>query len=120
MSGTKNLESVPALASKGWKLFPQHSGTKQPTIRKGWNTKATDSTKQLTEWWTASPDANIGVKTGKVSNIIVLDVDGDAGVRVAHKVRRQVWANPHNTHVEDWQRLSLLFQTPRPEVHNRT
>jgi hypothetical protein len=79
MTSNKNLDAVLALASKGWKLFPQHSGTKHPIIRKGWNTKATDATKQLTELWTASPSANIGVKTGLVSSLMVLDVDGATG-----------------------------------------
>lgn len=94
MSTTKNLESALELAKRGWKLYPQHSGTKRPTIRKGWNTKATDSTKQLTEWWTASPSANIGVKTGKVSNLMVLDVDGDAGVESLRKLEEKYGAIP--------------------------
>jgi Bifunctional DNA primase/polymerase, N-terminal/Primase C terminal 1 (PriCT-1) len=94
MSGTKNLASVLALASKGWKLFPQHSGTKHPTIRKGWNTKATDSPKQLTEWWDALPSANIGVKTGRVSNLLVLDVDGATGAESLRKLEEKYGALP--------------------------
>jgi hypothetical protein len=30
-------------------------------------------------WWTKWPQANVGIVTGKVSGIIVLDVDGDPG-----------------------------------------
>src|SRR6267378_4207281 len=108
MSGTKNLESVLALASKGWRLFPQHSVVngectckdstcehvaKHPTIR-GWQNKATGATAQLTEWWTASPSANIGVKTGRVSGLMVLDVDGDAGVESLIKLEDKYGALP--------------------------
>lgn len=94
MGGTKNLENVLALASKGWKLFPQHSVVnglctcgdskcehvaKHPVIR-SWQSNATASTAQLTKWWSTAPDANVGVLTGRESNLMVLDVDGDAGV----------------------------------------
>jgi Bifunctional DNA primase/polymerase, N-terminal/Primase C terminal 1 (PriCT-1) len=94
MSSTTKLDAVLELAKRSWNLFPQHSVVnggctcgdskcehvaKHSTIRKGWNTKATGATKQLTEWWTASPSANIGVKTGLVSYLMVIDVDGATG-----------------------------------------
>src|SRR5262249_45057018 len=34
---------------------------------------------QIDAWWRDWPDANIGVATGTVSGVVVLDVDGDAG-----------------------------------------
>ena len=34
---------------------------------------------EVNEWFTNYPDANIGILTGKVSNVFVLDVDGSAG-----------------------------------------
>jgi DNA-binding transcriptional ArsR family regulator len=37
---------------------------------------ATDNADQIKEWWTRWPDANIGVATGKPSNIVVIDQDG--------------------------------------------
>src|SRR6202035_4002817 len=43
----------------------------------------------LTEWWTASPSANIGVKTGRVSGLMVLDVDGDVGVESLRKLEEK-------------------------------
>jgi P4 family phage/plasmid primase-like protien len=36
---------------------------------------ATNDKKLIEQWWRQWPDANIGVATGKVSNIIVVDVD---------------------------------------------
>jgi putative DNA primase/helicase len=33
----------------------------------------------ISRWWTDTPDANIGIATGAVSGVVVLDVDGDDG-----------------------------------------
>lgn len=42
---------------------------------------ATDNVELIRHWWRVSPDANIGIATGKVSRLIVLDVDGEEGER---------------------------------------
>jgi putative DNA primase/helicase len=34
----------------------------------------------VTRWWRADPSANIGIATGARSHILVLDIDGDAGL----------------------------------------
>jgi hypothetical protein len=36
---------------------------------------ATTDTKTIASWWTRWPDANIGIATGRVSSLVVLDVD---------------------------------------------
>jgi len=35
---------------------------------------------EIQEWWTRNPAANVGIVTGAVSGIIVLDIDGTKGV----------------------------------------
>ena len=40
---------------------------------------ATTNRKKIKRWWTADPDANIGIATGQISNLVVIDVDGGAG-----------------------------------------
>jgi putative DNA primase/helicase len=40
---------------------------------------ATTDPDAIKEWWSKMPDANIGIATGKESNLIVLDVDGPEG-----------------------------------------
>ena len=34
---------------------------------------------EIRQWWTQWPQANIGIVTGKVSGVMVLDVDGEEG-----------------------------------------
>ena len=107
-SSTTKLDAVLELAKRSWDLFPQHSVVnggctcgdskcehvaKHP-IHKGWKTNATGATKQLTAWWTASPFANIGVKTGRAAYVIVLDVDGDIGAESLRKLEEKYGALP--------------------------
>jgi hypothetical protein len=82
-------------AALGWRVFPvlavsQTGGCecgnsecdrpgKHPAI-KGWPSAATTDAAKITAWWSAQPDRNIGIATGKESNLTVLDVDGDEGV----------------------------------------
>jgi hypothetical protein len=40
---------------------------------------ATRDLKQIMKWWTEWPDAQIGVPTGQVNRLVVLDIDGEEG-----------------------------------------
>jgi hypothetical protein len=44
----------------------------------GWHEKATTDEAQVREWWTMNPRAGVGIVTGSVSGVWVLDIDGDA------------------------------------------
>ncbi len=60
----------------GWMVFPLAAGSKVPAIRKGQGFKqATDDYDTITEWARKFPDANVGVATGEVSGITVVDID---------------------------------------------
>jgi hypothetical protein len=47
---------------------------KHPRTRHGVNDASLDLS-QVHDWWTRTPNANVGIATGKVSGIFVLDVD---------------------------------------------
>jgi hypothetical protein len=44
--------------------------------------RATES--DIRRWWARWPDANVGIVTGEVSDIVVLDVDGEQGRAAIH------------------------------------
>lgn len=60
-----------------WPVFPV-SIDKIPLTRHGYK-DATVSPNQINEWDNLYPDANIAIATGRVSGLIVLDVDGEEG-----------------------------------------
>jgi Fe2+ or Zn2+ uptake regulation protein len=49
---------------------------------------------KVVEWWTRWPDANVGVVTGKVSGITVVDVDTDAGMEALKRFLPPLFITP--------------------------
>lgn len=69
------LDHALAYAARGWHVFPCKPRGKTPITAHGVK-DATDNLDQVRAWWTATPDANIGLATGGASSVIVIDIDG--------------------------------------------
>jgi len=67
------LEAALDYAARGWHVFPVNSA-KEPLVERGLNAATTDEA-QIRAWWTAMPNAAIGVRTGAISGIAILDLD---------------------------------------------
>ncbi|KAE8765393.1 bifunctional DNA primase/polymerase [Georgenia thermotolerans] len=65
------------LARAGVPVFPCVSGAKQPLTRRGFLDASPDAG-QVAVWWRRWPDANLGLPTGTVSGVDVVDVDAKA------------------------------------------
>lgn len=79
---------------EGWSVLPLHSRTdggacscgrrdcpspaKHPRVLNGLLNASADP-REIREWWTRWPAANVGVRTGDVSGIVVVDVDSYRG-----------------------------------------
>lgn len=83
------LEAARSYAERGWAIFPVHSIVngrctcgkakcespgKHPRTAHGFQ-DATTSEDQITAWWIDWPTANIGIRTGQVSKLAVVDID---------------------------------------------
>lgn len=69
------LEQALAYLEKGWSVIPVNSETKKPFILWKEYQLARPTKEEITEWWTKHPNANIGVITGHISGIVVIDID---------------------------------------------
>jgi hypothetical protein len=52
---------------------------KHPLIRRGFHAATTDLD-LIRRWWTRWPFANVGIRTGAASGLLVVDIDGAAGM----------------------------------------
>jgi DNA-binding transcriptional ArsR family regulator len=89
------LESALKYADSGWYVFPLHgiengrctcgvkcpSPGKHPRVSRGFLDASTDAS-VIQRWWTRWPSANIGIATGSVSGIYVLDMDNKMSVEI--------------------------------------
>ena len=63
-----------------WRVFPLRPKAKEPLI-KDWPVKATRDPRQITDWWSRWPLANIALCCGQGSGVVVVDVDPRSGGR---------------------------------------
>ena len=70
-------------ALDGLSVFP--CAKKIPLTVAGFKNASLDA-RQIAQWWTEKPDAQIGLATGEVNQLFVLDVDGPEGERAVEKM----------------------------------
>jgi hypothetical protein len=90
------LEAALTYADMGWRVHPLHGITKDggctcgnpecPPKRRGkhprindWPNQASCNEATIRSWWKKWPDSNVGIVTGAISGIAVLDIDGPEG-----------------------------------------
>lgn len=65
-------------AACGLHVFPCQPAGKAPLTARGLRDATTDR-QQIIEWWDRHPKANVAIRTGAISNLLAVDVDGDDG-----------------------------------------
>jgi hypothetical protein len=120
------LEFALRYAEQKIKVFPLHrivdglctcgndcgkQAGKHPRVRGGFKVATTDA-RQIEEWWRKWPDANIGIATGAVSGIMVIDVDGEKGLATLLALVAQYAALPPTAVVKTARGWHLYFLMP--------
>ena len=63
------------LKNLGWSIIPIKTKTKLPLVSwKEFQTRR-PTEEEIKTWWLQYPDAGIAVVTGKISNLIIVDID---------------------------------------------
>jgi hypothetical protein len=114
------LASALDYARRGWQVLPLEPAGKRPLgalVPHGLKEATTDET-TIRQWWTTEPNANVGIATGAVSGLVVIDVDGADG---AQELRELV--DQHGRFKATWARTGsggwhAYLQYPGVEVRN--
>lgn len=94
----------------GWSVFPLKPKDKTPLVKwQAYQTKK-PTADEVTAWWKKWPNANIGLATGAISGVVVIDIDSAEGREAyaaefgeLHNTIRQTTGKPGGLH--------LLFAT---------
>ncbi|MFV0527739.1 MAG: VapE domain-containing protein [Lachnospiraceae bacterium] len=108
----------------GLAVFPLEERGKKPKTRNGCNDATTDAA-QVKAWWQQSPNANIGIATGRRSGgitVIDLDIDEDKGIDGYHTL--EDWQRENGTFPETWTAITgrggyHLYFKDKTERRNR-
>ena len=71
------IEAAISYGHRGWPVLPLQPKEKTPLgklVPHGLHDATTDIN-TIKEWWSQEPDANVGIRTGKGSGLVVLDID---------------------------------------------
>jgi Bifunctional DNA primase/polymerase, N-terminal/Family of unknown function (DUF5906)/Primase C terminal 1 (PriCT-1) len=68
------VEAALAYAASGVAIFPIVPNGKEPLVNGGFYAASTDID-VINGWWSRTPEANVGIRTGVANGIMVLDVD---------------------------------------------
>src|SRR5262245_10683653 len=132
---TDLLTAALSYASRGWPVFPVFwvesgqcgcgdinckSPGKHPLIPKGFLNAMVDA-EVIRAWWQKYPLANIGIATGQVSGLAVVDVDDRAGLPAFEKLAGLKLKNiPRQRTGRDSKGWHFFFQYPGSHVKNGT
>jgi putative DNA primase/helicase len=107
-------EAALELARCGFAVFPCEPRGKKPIVRGGFK-RATIDRPEIEAWWRRTPDANIGVATGTVSRIIVIDVDGEGGETLLAALEERHGALPDTAQVRTGRGRHVYFRLPQDD-----
>jgi hypothetical protein len=98
------LRAARRYAARGWPVLPLYwplgdgscacghpdcsSPGKHPLIRRGLHAASTDLAR-IRRWWGRWPQANVGIRTGAASGLLVLDIDGPTGLASLRALARE-------------------------------
>ena len=95
-----NLDNALAYHRDGYFVIPVRPN-KKPYIKWTQYQDEKPLLDEVQEWWAKWPDANIGLITGKNTDLVVIDVDDEDGIRVMKEMApglKPMTSSPHGFH----------------------
>jgi hypothetical protein len=121
MTAAGNLGVAQRYRALGWSVVPVRRGGKQPLVRWQMLQQRLPEAGELEQWFGLWPDANLGIVTGAISGLVVIDVDPQHGGEesLAHLERAHAPLPPTVEAVTGGGGRHLYFAHPGGQVRNR-
>jgi putative DNA primase/helicase len=113
---TQFLEEALKYANWGKSVIPWKytEGSKRPTVKWKELQERHWSPNEINDWWQTNPHHNVGVVTGEISDLVVLDADDDAAVNwIQENIPATSWV------VITGRGMQFGFRHPGTTVRNR-
>lgn len=81
MSSASFLQAALHYCGQTRPIFPIDRGTKKPMVPWKLYQESPPTQEQVSTWWTEWPNANIGMATGHLSGLMVIDCDSEDAAR---------------------------------------
>jgi hypothetical protein len=111
------LHAALKLADRGLWVFPCRPQDKRPATARGLK-DATIDRGQIERWWRAQPNCNIGVVTGVISGIMVVDVDDLDAEAELRKLEQEHCPLPATVESVTARGRHLFFKWPDRAIRN--
>lgn len=104
-----NLKAALKYREKGWSIIPIKPREKSPLLL-SWAEfqERLPTEEEVVNWFAKWPNANIAIVTGKVSGLIVVDIDSQEGEKYYGNIKTAISSTGKGRH--------LYFKHPGPEV----
>ena len=110
---SKLLAAAIQYARRGWHVFPLIPGGKVPLTDHGFYDASTDPG-TIREWWRRWPRANIGIRTGQASRLLVIDADGEEALAKLRDLSTRLGQLPRGPRVKTARGWHGYFSTDSP------
>lgn len=133
MGSALNQIAAGAMAGMGWHIIPLHwrddgglcscgnpscqSPAKHPLTHHGVSDASGDGD-VIERWWSKWPYANVGIACGPRSDLVVLDIDGQAGRESLAELEALYGKLPSTTIVKTANGLHYYFRHPDAHIRN--
>jgi len=113
------LKEALSYCKRGYSVIPIKPNGKKPLVqwKKYQTQRATE--KKIKKWWEKWPDANVGIVTGAISGLVVIDIDSPEGLKELKK-RLQHYDFNALPRSKTGKGSHLFFKHPRTKILNRT
>lgn len=104
---------------QGWSILPVKPSEKRPYMTNWLQYQHTKATKDMANsWFTSLTGAGVGMVTGRISNVVVLDVESYCKISIGELLRRYPTQMVSRTGTGGYH-LFYLYPTGMPKVANR-